>query len=347
MIKTETKLGSNCSGNDGDGNRTLTLSNIALTQDDGLLVSAGYSVLAKGVDFTISHLNVSSIITFLNAVYNNQSIVVTYQQGIITPGSSVYCVNSDVYNKTGLSSTEVSTTVVDLIISDASAELEAITGRKFTDSNQITEYISGSKPDAIGYQNYPFTQGYVMSGPSTSGYIAGTYATTINLSNYPIQSLVSLQTLDNSGNVQKSYSALTSVQIAASTYSNTDLILESAFDTINQTVSPYGKIKLRTDSFPQGVKNIKAVYTYGYSSVPQMIKNLATCMAGIRAWIWFMGGSYNFINSYSIPQQNVNKGDFYQRAQMNIDLLQKEADRLLERIGRRAKRLFIGSGSDR
>lgn len=78
--KTETKLGSNCSLTDGVKNRILTLANTGITHDDGLSVIVGYSGLANGVDFTISHANTGSTITFLNEIFDTQSIVVNYQQ---------------------------------------------------------------------------------------------------------------------------------------------------------------------------------------------------------------------------------------------------------------------------
>jgi len=68
-------------------------------------------------------------------------------------------------------------------------------------------------------------------------------------------------------------------------------------------------------------------------------------MAGIRAWIRFLGGQYNRVNDYSIPQQSINKGDFYMRGKQNIETMQNEIDRILERVGRRSRVLFTTSGT--
>ena len=147
--------------------------------------------------------------------------------------------------------------------------------------------------------------------------------------------------------VVEAYSTLTSVQIAAGTYYTDDYWLDTMEDPITGSVIPYGKITLITDEFPVGMNNIKVSYTYGYASVPVAVRDLATCLAGIRAWIRFMGGSYNYLNSYSIPQQSVSKGDFYDRGQKMIDQLTNESNRLLDRIGRKASTVFFASSADR
>jgi hypothetical protein len=92
-IKTETKSGVNCSGTDGQSNRQLTLVNTGLTSDDGLLVVVGYSTLAEIVDFTIAHLSSNSVITFLNPVFDSQSIIITYQENVLAGAIDLSTVN--------------------------------------------------------------------------------------------------------------------------------------------------------------------------------------------------------------------------------------------------------------
>jgi hypothetical protein len=169
------------------------------------------------------------------------------------------------------------------------------------------------------------------------------YANYCVLSEYPIQSIVEFKRLNSDGTVAKTYPTLTSVQIAAGTYDTTDYWLETMVEPLTNAVIPYGKITLKSDVFPTGTKNIKISYTYGWTAVPTQIKTLATCLAGIRAWIYFLGGNYNRLDSYNIPQQSVTKGNFYERGKQNIEQLREEADRLLDRIGRRQRVLFFGS----
>jgi hypothetical protein len=241
--------------------------------------------------------------------------------------SPIYTSATNIYGRTGLTSSEVDLSVYDYIIEDAELEVEYLTGRKWTNGTTKTEFFNGPKKDILG--------------------VSGQKATTINLTEYPIQSITEFKTLNTDGTASTTFATLTSVQVAAGTFDTTDYWIDTIEDPITHTLIPYGKITLKAQEFPVGIKNIKVSYTYGYSSVPVAIRNLATCLAGIRAWIRFLGGSYNYLNSYSIPQQSVNKGDFYDRGLKMIEELTKESDRILDRVGRRPRTLFYGSGADR
>jgi hypothetical protein len=244
-----------------------------------------------------------------------------------------YCANTDVYLKTGLTSTEVLSATVDSLILDAEAELEELTRRKWTSGNAKTEVINAPNKDYIA-----------TSSGLTYG---GNYATTINLSEYPIQSITNFDQIDINGSVTVNYALLTSVQIAAGTYATTDYWLDIMICPITQNIIPYGRITLKTDVFSGGRNSILVSYTYGYTSVPTVIKNLAVCLAGIRTWITFLGASYNFFESYSIPQQTVSKGALFERGQQMINSLTEEANRLLDRIGRKNRILFYASSDAR
>lgn len=237
---------------------------------------------------------------------------------------SIYTTAERVYSKTGLTNAEVDLIKNDYILEESESELQMITGRKFTNANAIVEYISAAKKDAIE-----------------------TKSITINLANYPIQSVVSFSILNTDGTTNKSYAALTSVQIAAGTYETVDYWMDVSEDPLTNDQYLTGKITLKTDSFNAGTNNVKVSYTYGYTIVPVPIKTLATCLAGIRAWVNFLGGCYNRLNSYSIPQQSADKGDFYARGKQMIDQLTGEANQLLDRIGRKPRILAFSSGGAR
>jgi hypothetical protein len=235
---------------------------------------------------------------------------------------------TDVYTKSGLIVSDIDLTSNDYqLISESETELELITGRKFTNGNAITEYLDGRKKDILG--------------------ISGQKTTTINLSNYPIQSITEFKTLNTDMSANTTFGTLTSAQIVAGTYYTTDYWLDVMEDPINNLIIPYGKITLKVQEFPVGRDNIKVAYTYGYSTVPTAIKNLAVCFATIRAWISFLGGKYNFLESYSIPQQSVSKGALYDRGMIMINQLTEEANRLLDRIGRKPRTVFFSSGEER
>lgn len=238
-----------------------------------------------------------------------------------------YCINQDVYDRTGLSSSEISTSIVDSLIIDAEAELESIAGRKFSNGNAVTEFINGPKKDIVGY--------------------SGTYARTINLNHYPVQSITSFVVNDINGSAVRTYTNLSSANISAGIFETTDYYLALSNDSLINLIIPYGKIVLKTDIFPTGTNNIKVSYTYGYATVPTIIKRITALIAGQMAWVSVMGGKYNCLNSYSIPQQSVDKGDIYNRFQINMKSLQEEADKLLDRIGRKTRAVLFTTTSDR
>ena len=79
LIITETTSGGNCTGTDGQANRVLTIGNTSTTNGSIFLVMVGGLALRTGSEFTASHLSSSSTITFLNNLYNDQSIIVEYR----------------------------------------------------------------------------------------------------------------------------------------------------------------------------------------------------------------------------------------------------------------------------
>jgi len=79
MTNTEIYTGSDCTGSSGNANRTLTLSNTRITVDGGLDIIVSGLSLHPTDDFTISHQSSSSIITFVNLLWDDQPISVTYE----------------------------------------------------------------------------------------------------------------------------------------------------------------------------------------------------------------------------------------------------------------------------
>jgi hypothetical protein len=78
MTTTENYVGSNCTGASGSTNRTLTILNAYLTTDDEFEVFVNNSFLHNTVDYTVNHKSSSSIITFLNNIWDDQNITVIY-----------------------------------------------------------------------------------------------------------------------------------------------------------------------------------------------------------------------------------------------------------------------------
>lgn len=80
QVGTETKTGADCTGNEGDSNRTLTLANTGHTIQNGFLVYVSGLALALTDEYTVSHNNSGTVITFLNPLWNDMTVIVNYYQ---------------------------------------------------------------------------------------------------------------------------------------------------------------------------------------------------------------------------------------------------------------------------
>jgi hypothetical protein len=249
----------------------------------------------------------------------------TYESGLSNSFQSnlQYCNARHVYAKTGLSISEVSEENMAYHIRGAETEVESSTGRSWSAGNSVTEYFSGPRKDMFDNKSY-----------------------TVLLSNYPVQSITQFQILNSDGSVNTSYTALSTNEIRSGVYRTSEYwldyktgIVSFISNTIPEAMSNLNGTGVIQPSF----KNVKIVYTYGFDSVPSNVSELTACLAGIRAWISFLGGNYNCINSFSVPESNVNKGDFFARGKMMIDQLTDEANRLYANIGKRSDVMVIST----
>ena len=89
MVETQTEYytGSDCTGSDGDSNRVLTLANTDKTVQDGFSVYVSGLELSLTSEYTVSHNSTATEITFLNALFDDMNIIVTYDQNIDVVGS--------------------------------------------------------------------------------------------------------------------------------------------------------------------------------------------------------------------------------------------------------------------
>jgi len=78
VMNKEEKTGANCSGNDGETNRVLTLSNTVKTIQILVWVAGTMLHEGSGKDYTVNHKDTNSTITFLNPIYDDQTIDVVW-----------------------------------------------------------------------------------------------------------------------------------------------------------------------------------------------------------------------------------------------------------------------------
>lgn len=86
-IKTEHYTGADCTGSSGTTSRTLTLSNTSSTTDNGFLVYVSGLALALTSEYTVDHNSTGTVITFVNPLWDNQTVVVQYAQQIAGTGT--------------------------------------------------------------------------------------------------------------------------------------------------------------------------------------------------------------------------------------------------------------------
>lgn len=80
----ETSTGASASGSTGTANRVFTLSNTGLTKQGGFLVYVSGLALALDQEYTVSHLSASTTITFLNKLWDDQTIIIAYFEESVT-----------------------------------------------------------------------------------------------------------------------------------------------------------------------------------------------------------------------------------------------------------------------
>ena len=96
-IRTERSNGSDATGSDGATSRVLTLGNLGLTSNNNFNVSVQGLDLALTTDYTVSHLTTSTTVTFLNALFDTQYIIVTFAEAFSSGATPVYCTSADVF----------------------------------------------------------------------------------------------------------------------------------------------------------------------------------------------------------------------------------------------------------
>lgn len=219
-----------------------------------------------------------------------------------------YTDTTTVYLKTGLSSTEISVASISSLINLADAEIDSTTNQKFSSGNSFIEYSNV----------YP---------PKRADDLSPNRLLT---KHYPIQSITEFLLLDSSGTTVTTLSTMPSASITAGNYITANYYCEPES----------GLIELTSHVFDYVPRKAKLTYTYGCSTVPTVVGELSSCLAGVRAWINFLGGQYNRLNQYSVPETSINKGDFYARGKQIIDDLSKKSEELFNQLQKKQRSAF-------
>lgn len=130
--------------------------------------------------------------------------------------------------------------------------------------------------------------------------------------------------------------------LAGSTYTTEPVLSYAAFDqdsVISQQIPPfavstssYGTVTLNGYRSVNGVRNVRIDYINGKASVPPLIVELASLIAGLQVFAAITGGSYDDATHYQLGRKEVTIGETYtnvaevvKQMRARIDAITKEA----------------------
>ena len=88
-------------------------------------------------------------------------------------------------------------------------------------------------------------------------------------------------------------------------------------------VSEIGKLTFINNYIPSGTKNIKVRYNVGMASVPYNVRDLTANLAALQALVKLIGGSFDDVTAYTIPEMSISKGEPYTNMRAAIIEIQK------------------------
>jgi len=273
----------------GDGttaNFSLDNDNIV---DDSETVYVNNTEKAQGTDYTIN--NSSGVITFLLKPAQGQTITANYKY---------FSDNANITNED-----------IDSLIEDADVEIDNWTGKTWSNANSQTDYFPG-RAEKITAENSK-TYGQYHSETQDEQYV-------ILLTKYPVQSITTLQFLDDDGTVSDTL------------VENTDYHYWSS-----------GKIQLIGNTIPVGLgkKKVKVVYTYGTTSVPRNVKTLSSALTGIMVLCSMTGGAFHDVKSFTLGPKSVSFEDTSITLSKCLEKLENIRDRILDELGRELRQVVI------
>ena len=222
-----------------------------------------------------------------------------------------YSLSGQVYTIGGFSGNEVVANDVDTLIDFSDAEIDSLFNRSFNNLTPFTEYIS-------------------MYLPKRSDDLA---PNRFLLSYYPIQAITEFLLVGATSSTNTTLATLSSTMMAENNWQTADYFIDPR----------YGLIELNTQTVQFSPSKAKIKGQYGYTTVPSNVEELSAVMASIRCWIKFLGGNYNRLNKYEVPEQKYDKGDFYDRGMKAIDRLTDRANTLVSLIGEKYKSQFFST----
>ncbi len=108
---------------------------------------------------------------------------------------------------------------------------------------------------------------------------------------------------------------------------------ERTVDSSNYRFNDNGFITLIQDYLPLGYLNVKITYDHGYDETPELVCELASLLAGIRAYVNISGGSYDDATSFTLDKKSVTIGEAWVNIREVISQAQKRVDQIKNQLG--------------
>jgi len=192
-------------------------------------------------------------------------------------------------------SPNLSDTLLNTYLAPAAREVEKLTQNYFGSVKTSIEYFDG------------YTNGY----PQTD-LPFGTQLDNLpefELSNQSVQSITSVQYLDNTGDV--------------------DSTVDSDYISLDED----GRVILTSSTVPNGKRNVKITYTHGYTSIPAQVQELAAMIGGVMALVCIGNGSYDAVTSYTLSSFSATVGEQYVNIKEVINQSNKRIATILTNLG--------------
>jgi len=73
-------------------------------------------------------------------------------------------------------------------------------------------------------------------------------------------------------------------------------------------------------------------YTYGHTAVPRIINKITASIAAMSALIQQIGGTFDDVTAYTLPEFTVSKGEPYTNIRETVNQLQKQIDKMFKSV---------------
>lgn len=216
---------------------------------------------------------------------------------VLLTSAGITKVNAKVIYASYIHSPKASDTWLNSFIASAMEEVNALTGNNWDTTTSYTEYFDGYDTQYPKTDEKPY--GYDL-----------TTSPEFELKRKGIVSITSVEFLDYEGNVSSSPTA--------------DMI---QFETS-------GRVILNGASVPNGKKNVKIVYTQGYSSIPALVKELTSTLIAIKVFASITGGSYDDATMFTLGRKTISIGEVYVNVREAVNQFRNRMNEILDVLGR-------------